>query len=77
MPRITPVRWQILECIFKKAGFSFERQKGDHKVYSKTGVHRPVIIPTYKEVRLDIIKSNMRTAKMTNKEYFQLLEECK
>ncbi|ODS32272.1 MAG: hypothetical protein SCARUB_02621, partial [Candidatus Scalindua rubra] len=26
---------------------------------------------------LDIIKSNMRTAKMTNKEYFQLLDECK
>lgn len=77
MPRITPICWKILECIFTKAGFAFERQKGDHRVYSMKGVSRPIIIPTYKEVRLDVIHSNMRTAKMTRKKYFQLLEECK
>lgn len=77
MSRITPVRWQTLECIFKKAGFSFERQGGDHRVYSKIGVHRPIIIPTYKEVSLDIIKSNMRTAKMSRQQYFQFLKKCK
>ncbi len=77
MSRIIPVRWQILECIFKKAGFSFERQSGDHKVYSKRGVHRPIIIPLYKEVSLDIIKANMKTANMTREEYFKFLKKCK
>ena len=42
----------------------FERHQGDHRLYVKTGVARPIIIPTYKEIDLDIIKSNMRTARM-------------
>jgi predicted RNA binding protein YcfA (HicA-like mRNA interferase family) len=38
MPRLTPVKWQILECIFMKDGFVFERQEGDHRAYSKENV---------------------------------------
>lgn len=72
MPRITPVRWQVLECIFKKAGFSFERQSGDHKVYSKEGIHRPVIIPTYKEVRLAIIKSKYENGENDQQRIFSI-----
>ncbi|CAN2039970.1 Addiction module toxin, HicA family [Candidatus Magnetomoraceae bacterium gMMP-15] len=77
MPRITPVRWKILECIFKKAGFVFERQVGDHRIYIKPGCLRPVVIPTYKEIDHNIILSNMRTAKMNRKDYFKYLEQCR
>jgi predicted RNA binding protein YcfA (HicA-like mRNA interferase family) len=56
MPRITPVHWKILECIFQKEGFIFERQTGSHRSYVKTGFHRPVVIPTYKEVDVEIIQ---------------------
>ncbi len=77
MPRITPVRWQVLECIFKKAGFVFERQEGSHRSYIKKGVLRPIVIPTYKEVCLDLIQSNMRTANMSRDEYFKFLKKCK
>lgn len=55
----------------------FERQEGDHRSYSKVGIPRPVVIPTYKEIDLDIIKSNMRTAQMDRKRYFELLRVCK
>jgi predicted RNA binding protein YcfA (HicA-like mRNA interferase family) len=77
MPRITPVHWKVLECIFQKAGFVFERQEGSHRSYVRQGVHRPVIIPTYKEIDVDIIKSNMRTANMSRAEYFEYLRQCK
>jgi predicted RNA binding protein YcfA (HicA-like mRNA interferase family) len=70
MPRITPVHWKVLECIFVKDGFVFERQKGDHRSYVKPGVFRPIVIPTYKEVDHNIILSNMRTAKMSRQGYF-------
>lgn len=62
MPRLTPVKWKILECIFLKDGFHFERQVGSHRSYIKEGILRPVIIPTYNEIDVDIIRSNMRTA---------------
>ncbi|MFQ5453977.1 MAG: type II toxin-antitoxin system HicA family toxin [Candidatus Zixiibacteriota bacterium] len=74
MPRITPQHWRTLEKVFLKAGFTFERESSSHRVYSKPGVNRPIVIPKYKEVAVDIIKSNMRTAELTNKEYFKLLE---
>ena len=76
MPRITPVNWKTLECIFLKAGFIFKRQKGDHRSYTRKDCLRPVVIPTYKEIDIDIIKSDMRTAKMTRDDYFRLLKEC-
>ncbi len=77
MPRLTPVDWKTLECIFMKAGFVFDRQKGDHRSYVREGCLRPVVIPKYKEIDVDIIQSNMRTAGMNRKEYFQYLKECR
>jgi len=76
-PRITPVHWKVLECIFMKAGFVFERQESSHRSYNKPGCLRPVIIPTYKEIDADIIRSNMRTASMDRETYFEYLEQCR
>jgi predicted RNA binding protein YcfA (HicA-like mRNA interferase family) len=77
MSRLKPIHWKVLECIFQKDGFVFERQEGDHRSYSKVGIPRPVVIPTYKEIDLDIIKSNMRTARMDRTRYFELLRACR
>jgi predicted RNA binding protein YcfA (HicA-like mRNA interferase family) len=77
MPRLTPVHWKVLECIFQEDGFVFERQQGDHRSYFKIGISRPIVIPAYKEIDLDIIKSNMRTARMDRKRFFELLKLCK
>ena len=46
---------------------------GDHVCMVKPGVPRPVIIPKYDEVGLDIIKSNMKTAGMSRARFFALL----
>jgi predicted RNA binding protein YcfA (HicA-like mRNA interferase family) len=77
MPRLTPVHWRVLECIFLLDGFTFERKKGDHNCYSKPDVLRPVVIPRYSEVAVDIIMSNMRTAGMARERYLSLFEKCK
>lgn len=39
--------------------------------FVKDGVSRPVVIPKYPEIGINIIQSNMRTAGMTRKEYFK------
>jgi predicted RNA binding protein YcfA (HicA-like mRNA interferase family) len=77
MPRITPIYWKVPECIFTKDGFVFERQAGSHRLYTKPGISRPVVIPAYQEVDGDIILSNMRTAGMSRANYFKLLDKCK
>jgi predicted RNA binding protein YcfA (HicA-like mRNA interferase family) len=77
MPRLAPTDWKTQEAIFEAHGFTFERQKGSHRSYTKDGVSRPVIIPTYSEIGVDIIKNNMRTAGMTRTRYFALLAKAK
>ncbi|NKC14061.1 MAG: addiction module toxin, HicA family [Gammaproteobacteria bacterium] len=56
-------------------GFTHDRTTGSHVVLSKPGVLRPVIVPKYAEVGLDIIRSNMRTAGMSRSRYFSLLDK--
>lgn len=73
MSRITPSHWMKLEQVFLKAGFRFARQEGSHRSYVKQGISRPVVIPTYNEVPVAIIKNNMTTAGMSRIEYFELL----
>jgi len=77
MPRITPLPWKVVECIFLKDGFVFDHQEGSHRRYFKKGVKRPIIIPIYKSVDLDIILGLMRTAGMSRERFFELLAVCK
>jgi predicted RNA binding protein YcfA (HicA-like mRNA interferase family) len=74
MPRITPVHWHRLEKVLFAAGFRFVRQSGSHRPYAKEGFARPVIIPTWEEVPIAIIRNNLKTAGISREEYFRLLE---
>ena len=73
MPRLAPTDWKTQYRIFAADGFMEERQTSSHIVMSKPGVARPVIIPKYNEIGIDIIKNNMRTAGMSRARYFELL----
>ena len=75
MSRFTPVDWKTLERVFLAAGFTFARQEGSHRSYVKPGVERPVVIPTYNEVPVFIIRNNLKTAGISREEYFRLLEQ--
>jgi hypothetical protein len=74
MPRLAPTDWRILVKIFKADGFKEERANSSHIVLTRAGCLRPIIIPKYKEVGIDIIKNNMRVAEMDRERYFQLLK---
>jgi predicted RNA binding protein YcfA (HicA-like mRNA interferase family) len=75
MPKIIPIHWRELEKVFLSAGFRFARQEGSHRSYTKPGVPRPIVIPTYDEVPVSIIRNNLKTAGITRDEYFVLLEK--
>lgn len=75
MPKIVPIPANRLRKVFERAGFKCVRIEGDHFVYTKQGITRPVVIPDWKEVPVFIIKNNLRTAGITREEYFSFLEE--
>ncbi len=75
MPRIVPIPARKLIKVFEKAGFSCVRIEGDHYVYTKAGIARPIVIPDWPEVPVFIIKNNLRSANISREEYFLLLGE--
>ena len=76
MPGIRPVPYQTLVSIFEADGFLFERQQGSHRIYTKPGVIRPLVIPTYKAVPIFVIRNLLRTSGMSRERYFELLGRC-
>jgi predicted RNA binding protein YcfA (HicA-like mRNA interferase family) len=73
MPTLRPIDYRTLAEVFEQDGFTFNRQRGDHLIYTKTGTIRPLVIPMYKEIPVFIIKNLLRTAGMTRERYFELL----
>ncbi|MDO9228524.1 MAG: type II toxin-antitoxin system HicA family toxin [Syntrophales bacterium] len=59
--------------VFERAGFSCVRIEGDHYVYTKDGVAKPIVIPDWREIPVFIIKNNLRSANISREEYFTLL----
>ena len=52
------------------------REEGDHMIYTKAGVLRPIVIPKYRSIPVFIIKNNLRSASMGREMYFELLRQC-
>ena len=75
MSRITAIPAWRLRKVMEKAGFKCVGTEGDHFVYVKPGVARPVVIPDWDEAPVFIIKNNLRTAGISRDEYFELLSK--
>jgi predicted RNA binding protein YcfA (HicA-like mRNA interferase family) len=73
MPKLSPVSYKQLVKVFEADGFRHVRTEGDHMVFTKAGILRPVVIPKYAAVPVFIIKNNLRAGGMSRDRYFQLL----
>jgi predicted RNA binding protein YcfA (HicA-like mRNA interferase family) len=74
MAALRPVHYQQLVRIFEQDGFHYVRHERDHMMFVKTGIRRPLVIPTYRSVPVFIIKNLLRTSGMTREKYFELLQ---
>lgn len=76
MPRLTPLSWEKLVCVFEQLGYRHAGQKGSHIKMEKPGVARPLIIPRYDDICPDITLNLIRTAGITRQAFFSLLDNC-
>ena len=77
MPKLSPVSHRTLACVFEREGFVCVREEGDHMIFTKPGVLRPIVIPKYKHIPVFIIKNNLRSAGIGRERYFELLDQCR
>lgn len=76
MPRLVPLRWDKIVCVFRQIGYRQAGQKGSHIKLEKPGMARPLIVPKYDEVGIDIITNLIRTAGIDRNAFLSLLENC-
>lgn len=68
------VHWKKFEKFILFVGCHFEREKGDHRIYWRSDLKRPVIIPRYKELPVFVIRNNLRILNITIKECLEILQ---
>jgi predicted RNA binding protein YcfA (HicA-like mRNA interferase family) len=56
-------------------GFVLARERGDHMIFTKPGVLRPVVVPRYDALPVFITKNVLRTAQISRDRYLELLSQ--
>lgn len=74
MAGLTPISWRRFEKFLIFVGCSFKRQKGDHRIYSRIDLKRPVVIPEEKNLPVFIIRNNLRVLGISVEEYLEILK---
>jgi len=75
MPKLTPIRRKKFEKFLKFVGCTLKRTKGDHFIYDRLGLDRPVVITADKDVPVFIVRNNLRVLKISTDEFFQILKK--
>jgi predicted RNA binding protein YcfA (HicA-like mRNA interferase family) len=75
LPRITPISCRKLIKVFLEIGCEYKRKKGSHHILRCPNCIRPVVIPEYNEIDVEIIKNNLKTAGLSKEEYLNILKK--
>jgi len=75
MPHLAPIPWKKFEKFLIFVGCSFTREKGDHRVYWRDGLKRPVVIPRSGDLPIFIIRNNLRILGISPDEYIEILKQ--
>lgn len=75
MPKVVPIHWKTFEKFLFSVGCELVRERGDHRVYSRAGLKRPVVIPRDTQLPVFIIRNNLRILGISSSDYLKILEE--
>lgn len=73
MAHITPISYIRFEKFLRSVGCTFDRQEGDHLIYKKSGLNRPIVFPKIKDIPKFIILNNLRTLKIGREKYLKII----
>ncbi len=74
MPKIYPIHWRKFEKFLKFIGCYHKRTKGDHLIYWRDGLKRPVVFPKDNQIPVFVIRNNLRTLGMGVDDYKEILK---
>jgi predicted RNA binding protein YcfA (HicA-like mRNA interferase family) len=73
MSHIRSVHWKEFEKFLLAFGCEFKREKGDHRIYWKKGIKRPVVIPRDTAMPAFIILNNLKVLGISREDYINFI----
>ena len=74
MSHIQSIHWKEFEKFLLSIGCEFKREKGDHRIYWKSGIKRPIVIPRDTSLPAFIILNNLRVLGISREEYLKKIK---
>lgn len=74
MAHLVPIHWKKFERFLLFIGCHFDREKGDHRIYWRVDLKRPVVIPRDRELPVFVIRNNLRTLRIDPEKYLEILK---
>ena len=74
MSGVRSIHSREFEKFLLAVGCVFVRQKGSHRIYTKIGARRPIVVCQGRELSAFEIMSNLRTLRIDTKTYLQILD---
>jgi predicted RNA binding protein YcfA (HicA-like mRNA interferase family) len=75
MSEIDQISWREFEKFLLSYGCVFKRQKGDHRIYNKTGILRPLVVPQKRVLPVFIILNNLRVLGISKEEFLKIIKD--
>jgi len=75
MPRITSIHYKKFEKFLKYVGCEFERQRGDHLVYKRADLIRPIVFSAEPDLPMFIIQNNIKVLGISKEQYIGIIQK--
>ncbi len=75
MPALTPIKWKEFERFLLFVGCVYKRQSGGHRIYTRAGLKRPLVVPAHGTIPVFVIRNNLRLLEITPEQYFEILKK--
>lgn len=77
MSAIDTVSWRRFDKFLLSIGCEFKREKGDHRIYWKPGILRPLVVPRERILPVFIILNNLRVLGVSKEEFLEKISKIK
>lgn len=73
MSGLTQIDWKRFEKFLIFVGCRLIRERGDHRIWGRTGLRRPVVISRSPNIPIFVIRNNLRVLGISVSEYLEIL----
>ena len=74
---MTPLPKNVWEKFLAFIGCKLKHKKGDHFIYDRPGLKRPVVHTNDKEISVNLIMSNLKTLEISREEFFEIIKKVR